>query len=84
MTRPRSDLEAPREDLHSIYDGDPWHGSSITEVLNGVDADVAARRSFPDAHTIWEIVLAAGLRHGWQPETIWPTPRKRSKRPSMR
>ena len=57
MSRPRSDLEALREDLRKVYDGDPWHGASITEVLKGVDADVAARRSIPNAHTIWEIVL---------------------------
>jgi uncharacterized damage-inducible protein DinB len=57
MSRPQSDLEALREDLHKVYDGDPWHGSSITEVLKGVDADVAARRSIPSAHSIWEIVL---------------------------
>jgi uncharacterized damage-inducible protein DinB len=57
MSRPKSDLEALRQDLHKVYDGDPWHGSSITQVLRGIDADVAARRSIPHAHTIWEIVL---------------------------
>ena len=57
MSRPKSDLEALRQDLHKVYDGDPWHGSSITEVLKGIDAEVAARRPIPHAHTIWEIVL---------------------------
>jgi uncharacterized damage-inducible protein DinB len=57
MTRPKSDLESLRQDLHKVYDGDPWHGSSITQVLRGIDADLAARRSIPHAHTIWEIVL---------------------------
>jgi uncharacterized damage-inducible protein DinB len=57
MSRPKSDLEALRQDLHKVYDGDPWHGSSITQVLRGIDADVAARRSISHAHTIWEIVL---------------------------
>lgn len=57
MNRPQSDFEALQEDLHKVYDGDPWHGSSITEVLKGIDAEVAARRSIPRAHTIWEIVL---------------------------
>ena len=86
MTRPRSDLEALREDLHSVYDGDPWHGSSITQVLKEVDADVAARRSIPDAHTIWEIVLhmtawtreVASRVRGAQaksPPEDWPAPR---------
>lgn len=57
MSRPKSDLEALRQDIHKVYDGDPWHGSSIIDVLKGIDAEVAARRSIPDAHTIWEIVL---------------------------
>jgi uncharacterized damage-inducible protein DinB len=57
MSRPKSDLESLRQDLHSVYDGDPWHGSSITQVLEGIDAEIAARRSIPHAHTIWEILL---------------------------
>ena len=57
MSRPKSDLEALRQDLHEIYNGDPWHGSSITDVLKGIDAEVAAGPSIPHAHTIWEIVL---------------------------
>ena len=57
MNRPQSDLESLRVDLHQVYDGNPWHGSSITKVLEGVDADTAAFRSIPNAHTIWELVL---------------------------
>jgi len=52
MTRPKTDLEALRQDLHEVYDGEPWHGSSIIQVLKGIDAEVAARRSIPHAHTI--------------------------------
>ena len=55
--RPESDLEALRHDLHQIYDGDPWHGSSIKTVLDGIDGDTAALRSIPHGHTIWELVL---------------------------
>ncbi|HEX9219846.1 MAG TPA: DinB family protein [Gemmatimonadaceae bacterium] len=57
MARPKSDFDALREDLRKVYDGDPWHGPSITDVLKGVDADTAALRSIPRGHTIWEIVL---------------------------
>lgn len=57
MNRPASDLDALREDLHKVYDGDPWHGSSIITVLEGVSADAAAQRSVPRAHTVWELVL---------------------------
>lgn len=55
--RPESDLEALRHDLHQLYDGDPWHGSSIKTVLEGIDADTAALRPLSHAHTIWELVL---------------------------
>ncbi|MDQ6771169.1 MAG: DinB family protein [Gemmatimonadota bacterium] len=86
MSRPRSDLEALREDLRKVYDGDPWHGSSITHVLQDIDADVAARRSIPNAHTIWELVLhmtawtrevASRVRGGdaKSPPEDWPAPR---------
>jgi len=57
MKKPASDFEALQEDLRNVYDGDPWHGSSIVAVLSGVDAKTAALRSVPKAHTIWELVL---------------------------
>jgi uncharacterized damage-inducible protein DinB len=57
MNRPKTDLEALRHDLKQVYDGNPWHGSSIKTVLEGIDADTAALRSIPPAHTIWELVL---------------------------
>lgn len=86
MSHPKSDLEALRQDLHKVYDGDPWHGPSITEVLKGIDADLAGLRSIPHAHTIWEIVLHMT---GWTrevasrvrgaaaktPQEDWPAPR---------
>lgn len=86
MNRPKSDFDALREDLSKVYDGDPWHGSSITEVLKGVDADVAARKSIPHAHTIWEIVLhmtawtrevtsRVGGAAPKSPPEDWPAPR---------
>jgi uncharacterized damage-inducible protein DinB len=57
MDRPKTDIDALREDLRNVYDGEPWHGSSITAVLAGVDAKSAALRSIPSGHTIWELVL---------------------------
>ena len=86
MSRPKSDFDALRQDLHQVYDGDPWHGSSITAVLEGIDADVAAMRSIPRGHTIWEIVLhmavwtrevASRVRgaDAKSPPEDWPAPR---------
>lgn len=86
MSRPKSDFDALRQELHQVYDGDPWHGSSITAVLDGVNAEVAAMRSIPGAHNIWEIVLhmAAWTREvasrvggsdAKNPPEDWPPPR---------
>jgi uncharacterized damage-inducible protein DinB len=57
MNHPKSDFDALRQDLRDVYSGHPWHGSSITDVLKGVDANTAYVRSIPRAHTIWELVL---------------------------
>ena len=57
MTRPRSDLEALRVDLRAAYNGDPWHGPSITGVLEGITAETAGqpRRAYH---------LGIGAAHG--------------------
>lgn len=39
------------------HDGDPWHGSPVTAILEGVTAGQAAAKPAADAHSIWEIVL---------------------------
>jgi uncharacterized damage-inducible protein DinB len=38
-------------------EGEAWHGPSLTELLEGVDAAAAAAKPIPAAHSIWEIVL---------------------------
>ena len=86
MKRPQSDFDALKDDLRNVYAGSPWHGSSISDVLNGIDAEVASRRIFGSAHTIWELVLHMT---GWtrevtsrlkgsapkSPPEDWPAPR---------
>lgn len=57
MSHPESDFDALRQDLRNVYNGDPWHGSSITAVLKGIDAKTASVRTIPRGHTIWELVL---------------------------
>ena len=82
----KSDFDALREELRNVYNGDPWHGSSITTVLAGIDASTAALRSVPNGHTIWEIVLhmtawtrevASRVRGGpiKNPPEDWPAPK---------
>lgn len=43
------------DQVHRSYSGGAWHGPSLTEVLDGVDAALASRSS-SNAHSIWEIV----------------------------
>lgn len=43
--------------LLRVFEGDPWHGSNVTTLLEGLGAGEAARRPADGAHSIWEIVL---------------------------
>lgn len=40
-----------------VVAGDPWHGSNVEQLLQGVSAEDAARHPIPDAHSMWELVL---------------------------
>jgi uncharacterized damage-inducible protein DinB len=39
------------------HDGDPWHGSPVKAILEGVTHEQAARQPPNGAHSIWELVL---------------------------
>lgn len=45
------------EIYQNVYNGEPWSGSSLTEILKGVTPEQAYSRKAPGCHTIWEIVL---------------------------
>jgi uncharacterized damage-inducible protein DinB len=45
------------DELEREHAGDPWHGSSVTQILEGVTAAQAAAHTIPHVHTIWELVL---------------------------
>jgi len=53
------------DQFRRAHDGDPWHGSPVKAILDGVDAREAARKPGGDAHSIWEIVLHMT---GWRNE----------------
>ena len=73
-------------ELERGFAGQPWHGPSVTSVLQGVTAAEAAARPLPAAHSIWEIVLhmtgwtreVARRLHGGEPAMPaggdWPAP----------
>ncbi|MDE3155993.1 MAG: DinB family protein [Acidobacteriota bacterium] len=47
---------AAAEQLRQVYEGPAWHGQSLRELLEGVDAAMAAARPAGDAHSIQELV----------------------------
>jgi len=52
-------MEADRliDQFRRAHDGDPWHGSPVKTILDGVTAEQAARQPPNGAHSIWELVL---------------------------
>jgi len=53
------------DQLEREVSGEPWHGPSLKNILDGISAEQAARRPGADAHSIWEIVLHMT---GWKRE----------------
>ncbi|HXM60140.1 MAG TPA: DinB family protein [Terriglobales bacterium] len=45
------------DQIHRAFDGEAWHGDSVLEILNGVNAQMAAAHPIKNAHSIWELVL---------------------------
>jgi uncharacterized damage-inducible protein DinB len=45
------------DQLVRAFHGEAWHGAAVRELVSGVNAEQAARKVLPHAHTIWEIVL---------------------------
>ena len=74
------------DELQREYDGDPWHGSPLKAILDGVTATQAAAKPVPAAHSIWELVLhitawkgevrkrLSGAPASDPEEGDWPTP----------
>jgi uncharacterized damage-inducible protein DinB len=72
------------DQLEREHAGDPWHGSPLTAMLDGISANQAAARPVPGAHSIWELVLhvtawknevrkrMAGAPAGEPEEGDWP------------
>jgi len=45
------------DQIRRAFDGDAWHGDSVVELLQGVDAKMAAAHPIKNAHSIWELIL---------------------------
>ncbi len=80
-----NETETIHDQLRRAHEDGAWLGASLHQLLAGVNAETAARRPIPTAHTIWEIALHIGtwedvFRHRLQgkaigdltPEEDWP------------
>lgn len=73
------ELDRIADQLRHAVHGYAWHGPSLLEILDGVDARAAAAHSIAGAHSIWEILqhitvwsrVALRRMNG---ETLQPTP----------
>lgn len=52
-----SEISRIIDELEREYDGDPWHGSALVAILDGVSASQAGAKPIANAHSIWELVL---------------------------
>jgi uncharacterized damage-inducible protein DinB len=52
-----SEIDRIVDELERDHTGDPWHGSPVTSILDGITAEQAAARPMKGAHCIWELVL---------------------------
>jgi uncharacterized damage-inducible protein DinB len=52
-----SQVDMVVNELKRSFEGEAWHGPALLEILDGIDAQTAAARPLPKAHSIWELVL---------------------------
>jgi uncharacterized damage-inducible protein DinB len=45
------------DQIRRAFEGDAWHGDAVLELLDGVNAKMAAAHPIASAHSIWELVL---------------------------
>jgi uncharacterized damage-inducible protein DinB len=44
------------DQLYRAFEGDPWHGPPLQEILSGLTESQASKRVLANAHSIWELV----------------------------
>ena len=52
-----SEASGIADQLRRAFDGDAWHGPSLMELLQDVDAATAAAKPLKNVHSIWELLL---------------------------
>jgi uncharacterized damage-inducible protein DinB len=61
----QTEVDRILDELAREHDGEPWHGSPLLAILEGVTAHDASARPIPGGHSIWELVLHIT---GWKNE----------------
>lgn len=51
------------DQLKLAFEGEPWHGPALMEILEGINAKAALERPVSKAHCIWELVIHLA---GWE------------------
>ena len=67
------------QQLLTVWNGDPWYGSSSSAILKGITAEEAMAHPLPGAQSIWETVLHMTA---WTEETTSRLGGAESKTPS--
>src|SRR6266536_4429471 len=52
-----SQIEFVVEQLRLAFEGEPWHGPALMEILDAIDATKAAAHPINTAHSVWQLVL---------------------------
>jgi uncharacterized damage-inducible protein DinB len=52
-----SEIDRIVDELQREFSGDPWHGSPLLQILDGISAAQAAAHPVAGGHSIWELVL---------------------------
>ena len=52
-----NEAQRTADQMRRAMAGEAWHGPALLELLEGVEAEQAARHPIANAHSIWEIVL---------------------------
>jgi uncharacterized damage-inducible protein DinB len=55
-----TEVERILDQSRRAFDGEAWHGPSVSATLKNVTAKQAAARPIASAHSIWELVLHIG------------------------
>lgn len=53
----QSEVDRIVDQMERAFEGDAWHGPSLSDILACVSAEQAAVRPMPGSHSIWEIVV---------------------------